>query len=305
VNAAVDIGTNTVRMLLGEVSSGRVCPHFYFRRITRLGGGAGVDGRLTQDAMDRTLAAVLEASQLIRQSGVQRLRVVGTEALRRACNGSHFVQQVLQRTGLPLEVIDGNEEARLSAEGVMAALDPPPRCCLIFDIGGGSSEFVLVNEGKIVFHRSFPLGVVSIADSHMSAAEIAERIGSVLGLLCGEMSESGLLQIASSEKCILVGTAGTVTTLAAIQLEMSEYDWRRVNNLCLNMTDLEHLNSRLAPLSALEREALPGMEKGRGDLILPGLQIVLELMRRMQSRCLTVSDFGLLEGLLLSLSPSS
>jgi len=302
VDAAIDIGTNTVRMLLGDVCAERIHPARYFRRITRLGGGAGSSGELSEEAMSRTLNALKEAAQLIGTNDVRRIKVVGTEALRRAPNRSVFGREVFEQTGLSLEVIDGEQEARLSAAGVMAALDPFPRRCLIFDIGGGSTEFVLCDDSAIVFHRSYPLGVVALGEARLDAEPMDIFINTSLDRLCSDLVAAALPDVATSPDCVLVGTAGTVTTLAALKLEMVAYDWRRVNNLAISKNELQNLERRLAPLSVSERETLPGMEKGRGDLILPGVRIVLALMERLQKDRLTVSDFGLLEGILLDLA---
>jgi exopolyphosphatase/guanosine-5'-triphosphate,3'-diphosphate pyrophosphatase len=301
VLAAVDVGTNTVRMLLGEVSAGRVEPFRYYRRITRLGGGATQRDGLSPVAMERTLSALREAAQLIREAGVTSVRVVGTEALRCTVNGPAFAARVRAETGLPLEVVPGEEEARLSAAGVLAALDPRPRRCLIFDLGGGSTEFILFGGDALLFHRSYPLGVVALSERFPSAAGWRRQIHKVLGVLTDDLAEAGLGSAAPAD-CLLVGTAGTVTTRAALVLERAEYDWRRVNNLALNRRALFGLQQRLQRLGVAEREALPGMEKGRGDLIVPGLQLVLSVMALFGKESLTVSDFGLLEGLLLNLA---
>jgi exopolyphosphatase/guanosine-5'-triphosphate,3'-diphosphate pyrophosphatase len=302
VYAAVDVGTNTVRLLLASLAGGRLSPVRYFRRITRLGGGFVPQAGLSPEAMERTLAALLEVAAIIREAGDCRVRAVGTAALRRAANGPQFAEQVRQASGIRLEIIDGEEEARLSARGVLAALDPRPQSCLIFDIGGGSTEFILCEGEEIRFHRSYPLGVVALAENFAPLQSQQQQIDMMLDNLAADLAASAPVTAAALHEAVLVGTAGTVTTLAAIRLAMVEYDWRRVNNLVLTLDDLASLRRTLEPLSVEGREALAGMEKGRGDLIVPGLRIVLSLLARFARERLTVSDFGLLEGIVLSMT---
>jgi exopolyphosphatase/guanosine-5'-triphosphate,3'-diphosphate pyrophosphatase len=180
-----------------------------------------------------------------------------------------------------------------------SALEPQPETSLIVDLGGGSTEFVLWHRGRTRLHRSYPLGVVRLAEDAPQPDDQLRQIASVLDSLRCTLVEEGWWPVAAGPDCRLVGTAGTVTTLAALHLRMADYDWRRINNLELQRDTLEDLLQRLVPLSVREREALPGMEPGRGDLILPGLRVILALLEGFGRKSLTVSDFGLLEGLLL------
>lgn len=297
--AAIDVGTNTVRLLVGDISDERVRPRTYRRQITRLGGGYSKEKGLAPDAMERTLLALRDFSDVLRDSGAPKVRAVGTQALRQAVNGDLFVDRVRRQTGLVLEIISGEEEAQLCAAGVLGALEPVPESCLVFDIGGGSTEFMLLRGGKIDFCRSYPLGVVRLCEGFVGEAERSQAVGQVLDALKGDLCQADLLP---EGNCPLVGTAGTVTTLAALDLEMTEYDWRRINNHSLSRSRLESLIETLKPLSVEERERLPGMEAGRGDLIQPGAELVMAILARFGMDRLTVSDFGLLEGTLLSIS---
>jgi len=300
MRAAVDVGTNTVRLLLGDTEDGRVRPDRYLRRITRLGGGFSNDKGLAPEAMERTLVALREMAAAVRDRQAAPVAAAGTAVLRRAVNGPEFATRVRAETGLPLAIIDGETEARLTAAGVLAALDPRPASCLVFDIGGGSTEFVLAVDGKIRFHRSYPLGVVALCEEEGAPGRQERRIDAVLEVLARDLAAAELLDTCLAADCRIVGTAGTVTTLAALHLEMADYDWRRVNNLVLGRQDVARWRQRLRGLDEAQREALPGMEKGRGDLIVPGVEIVTRLLQRLGKEALTVSDFGLLEGLLLA-----
>lgn len=297
MRAALDVGTNTVRLLIGEVRGGRIEPFRYFRRITRLGGGFSPSGGLDPAAVQRTFSALREAASLIADAGVTEARGVGTAVLRAAPDGEAFAAAVRAETGIPLEIIPGEEEARLSAMGVRAVLDPMPERCLIMDVGGGSTEFILWEGEGIRFSRSYPVGVVVLSEACADAGEERRRIDEALAAFIRDLRAAGA-EIAPPLP--LVGTAGTVTTLAALKLRMTEYDWRRVNNLVLTAGELDRLAATLEALSVPEREALPGMEEGRGDLILPGLRIVRSVLDLLGGDRLVVSDSGLLEGVLLA-----
>lgn len=297
MKAAIDVGSNTVRLLLGEVMDGRVVPSLYQRRITRLGGGYVPEYGIAQDAAERTLQALEEFAEIIASKSPEQIRAVGTEAIRRACNSSEFVKAVVERTGIRLEILAGEEEARLSACGVLNALEPIPSFCLVIDIGGGSTEFIFLQNGHAIFHTSYRLGVVTLAESNNPSASIRRQIG----LLVDDLDKAGILDQACAPACELVGTAGTITTIAAIDMGMAVYDWRRVNNYILHQGHIEATQRQFIVMTPHEREAVSGMEKGRGDLIVHGIEIVLELMKVFNKKTLKVSDFGLLEGVLLSI----
>ena len=297
--AAIDIGTNTIRMLLAEVGPEGLAPVRYERCITRLGGGLCPVKGLAPDARERTLCALRAMKSQLDAHNVRRIRAVGTQALRLAANGAAFVHRIRQELDIDVEIISGDEEARLSAHGVREALHPSPPSCLIFDIGGGSTEFILLEGDQRRFARSYPLGVVRLAESPEDSVKV---IDGILDRLGDDLREAG---VEVAETTALVGTAGTVTTIAALDLEMTDYDWRRVNNHRVSRDRVEDFLDGLRPLAVAEREQLPGMEKGRGDLIVPGLTIVAGLLRKFGKREIIISDFGLLEGIVLDLAQAS
>jgi exopolyphosphatase/guanosine-5'-triphosphate,3'-diphosphate pyrophosphatase len=297
MKAAIDIGSNSLRMLVGEVVDDQVVPQHYFRHVTRLGGDYDPRTGISAAASARTLSALEIFAQILDRMKPICTRAVATEAVRRAVNGQQFVADALKRTGFTIEIIDGKEEALLSSAGVLAGLKPQPASALIFDIGGGSTEFIVIREGKRLWQKSYPLGVVSLAEAP-DPDLVIER---VLTMLAVDLRLADLSPLLAEAGCELVGTAGTVTTLAALDLAMTEYDWQRINNYLLPQATLHTLYKRLLPLPAAERELLPGVEKGRGDLIVHGAAIVLFLMNLLRKEQLRVSDFGLLEGILLSM----
>ena len=299
--ATIDAGSNTLRLLIGRVVDGKVYPEQYHRRICRLAGSFSQRSGLSAEARERTLSAFKEFSDICRRDRVQRIRAVGTAAFRQAVNGKDFALQVRQSTGMPVEIISGEAEAFYTAKGVVSALDPIPAHTLVFDIGGGSTEFILCLDGKMTWSRTFPLGVVHLIEGQVSSIGRQGEISKVLAVLHEELTRECIAASVNTADLKLVGTAGTVTTLAALDMEMIEYDWRLVNNYCMSYETLQKWYERLSPMTLREREALPGIETGRGDLIIAGLEIILGLLRMLQADALAASDFGILEGLMLAL----
>lgn len=300
--AAIDIGSNTVRMLLGEVVANQVRPHRYEREITRLKGGQTSEG-LATESMERTFVALRRFKLIAEKYHPDNIIVVGTEALRSACNGNEFKKKLKEETGLVLEIISGEEEGRICAAGVLSALHPSPAVSIIIDIGGGSTEVILVRGQELLFRHSCPLGVVRLAEmeSLRQKAFITEETAKIRQSLAGD----SLCHVWADPDAVFVGTAGTITTLAALDMEMSPYDWEKVNNYRIDDIRIEHCSRLLSSLTVEQRESLPGMEKGRGDLILPGLTVLSGLMKLFGKKEMVVSDFGLLEGLLLQMASAS
>lgn len=299
--AAIDAGSNTLRLLIGEAIAGKVAPELYLRRICRLAGDFTEEEGLSPAAMERTLLALNDFSETCQKFKVAQIKAIGTAAFRQSVNGEHFASQIRSKTRLPLEIISGDLEAKYMAVGVLSALEPIPEQSLIVDIGGGSTEFVLCSRGDVIWSRSLPLGVVRLTEGHPSIVARDKYIDEMVAGLTIEIERTCQTADIDFAALELVGTAGTVTTLAALDMQMTEYDWRRVNNYVLTTAALQHWKSKLMPLSISEREALPGMEAGRGDLILAGLAILLRLIQKMNNKHVIVSDFGILEGLLVSM----
>lgn len=293
--AAIDLGTNTARLLIAGRNPYRQI--LLKRIITRLGGGFTREHGLSPEARERSIAALKEFAQDIAAHGVLRLRAVATSAVRDARNGSDFVARVLAESGIALEVIDGSEEARLTLQGVASILDRKEDDLAVFDVGGGSTEYTLACALQPVFSRSLPIGVVRLTEGKAGAAEMEDKIRRELTKLSQELGAAGLAERFS--KATLVGTAGTATTLAAIDLGMTDYDYRRVNNHTMPFAAVERIFHQLLPLTPQERLQVPGLEPGREDLIIAGILVVLTTMRLFGFPSLKVSDSGLLEGLIL------
>ena len=295
--ASIDLGTNTVRLLIASVGPEGIAPLLVKRRITRLGGGFSRETGISPEARHRTIAALTEFAGDLGEWSVTRLRAVATSAVRDAVNGTAFRDEVLERTGIELEVISGEEEGLLTLRGVLAGLGDAAGELLVFDVGGGSTEYTLANRETPLFTRSLPLGVVRLTEGKPDFAAMTEKVDRELAALAVELDRNGMT--VDPVRCLLAGTAGTATTLAAIDLGMTDYDYRRVNGHRLARDTVAAILQRLLPLTTEERLAVPGMEKGREDLIIAGVLVTLATMDRFGFDGMKVSDFGLLEGVLL------
>jgi exopolyphosphatase/guanosine-5'-triphosphate,3'-diphosphate pyrophosphatase len=298
--ATIDLGTNTVRLLVVEVESRRWRVLAQAQRITRLGQGQGGVGALHAEPMERTVATVAEFVATAERLGAAHVRIVATSAVREASNREELAARVHAATNRSIEVLSGEAEARLTLLGVAAGLPELGGSFLLFDIGGGSTEFVLAESGRARAAASLRLGVVSLAERFIDAgpvdpARYAAMTREIAGRLAGEIPPAlGGVRRSS----VLVGTAGTVTTLAALDLGLATYDADRVHGHRLTRPAVERLRDRLGALPLAERAALPCLEPGRADVLIPGIAICLATMERFGFDTLIVSDRGLREGIL-------
>lgn len=299
--ASIDFGTNTARLLIAVRSSAGITPVRVEREIVRLGGGFTDRHGLSAEAWERGLNCLHRFSKIISEYGVREVRASATSAVRDAVNGAAFVDKVLRDTGINLVVIDGDEEARLTLKGVLSGLDSVNDTIVVLDVGGGSTEFTVSSQGDPVFIKSMPIGVVRLTEGFRTSIEMIGRVRSVIDQLERDLSSAGMLV---SENFELIGTAGTATTIAAIKLEMVDYDYRKVNNFTVSRADIDAIYQRLSKLNSQERLSVKGLEKGREDLIIAGLIIITSVMDKFGFKRLKVSDFGLLEGLALETGPT-
>lgn len=295
--ASIDFGTNTARLLIAARSPAGITPVRVERQVVRLGGGFTDETGLSAEAWERGLDCLRRFSEIIAEYGVTQVRASATSAVRDAINGRAFVAKVFADTGITLDVIDGEVEARLTLKGVLSGLDSESDSIVVLDVGGGSTEFTVASKGSPVFIKSMPIGVVRLTEGFRASDEMLGRVHAVVNQLEKDLFTAGMVITGDSE---LVGTAGTATTIAAIKLEMVDYDYRKVNNYTVSRTDIGEIYERLSKLSPVERLSITGVEKGREDLIVAGLVVILSVMDRFGFKRLKVSDFGLLEGLALT-----
>jgi exopolyphosphatase/guanosine-5'-triphosphate,3'-diphosphate pyrophosphatase len=298
--STIDVGSNTVRLLVADVVGVAgwtvVDQH---QTVTRLGEGLGAAGALGEAPMARTLAVVSDYVARAERLAASRVRVVATSAVREATNGSVFVAAVERAVGRRVEVVSGEEEARLMLRGVRSGLRGLDGTIVTFDIGGGSTEYVLAENDRVRVAVSLRLGVVRLAERFPFADTVDwNRYAVLLAEVGAQLSRELPLEIRRARVRHLVATAGTVTTLAALDLDLVEYDPRRVQGHRLTRATIERLLRRLGDLPLAARAALPCLEPGREDLIIPGIAIVTATLDALGVAALVVSDWGLREGIL-------
>jgi len=302
VVAGIDLGTNTVRLLVARFGDTSPFEELYSeQRITRLGQDLRKAGRLVPEAIDRTVAAIGDFKVMADRFQVDRMAVVATSAVRDARNRDEFIDRVKARTGYEVQVIDGDREALLSYKGIRMTLDGHADNLMIVDIGGGSTEYVSVAEGKIGGSVSINMGVVHFTDGYLCSdpptdgevASVQKEVRRLLSHNAGHMQ--------AREGMRFVGTAGTVTTLAAIHQGLTEYDPSKINNYTISRAEIGRMFEFLRAMPIKERSGVPGLAPGREDLIIAGTIILMESMDHFASSQLVVSDYGLREGLVLDL----
>jgi len=297
--AAIDCGTNSVRLLVAEVEDGRVTTLDRRLHITRLGQGVDATGRFHPDALARTLAAFDDFAGRIDALGAVRRRVVATSAARDAANSEEFFAGVLARVGVPAEVISGDEEARLSFAGAVSGIGGLAQPVLLMDIGGGSTELVLGHNGTLQHARSLDIGSVRVRERFLasdppSRPEVAAATSYIDILLDG----SG---VAFEEAAAWVGVGGTATSLAALALGLPVYDSARVHGSTIPRSALDALTTRLLTMRVADVLALPTMVPGRADVICAGGLICRQVGARLDLP-LQVSEADILDGIVLGLA---
>jgi exopolyphosphatase/guanosine-5'-triphosphate,3'-diphosphate pyrophosphatase len=300
--ATVDLGTNTVRLLVVEPAGATWRTLEQTQRVTRLGEGQGATGRLAPEPMRRTAAAVAEFSRAARALGAARVRIVATSAVREAVNREEFVTRLERESGERVEVVSGEEEARLTLKGVASGLPGLGGSFVLFDIGGGSTEFVLARDGAPAAAVSLRLGVVTLQEEWGEPGPVRwDRFARLREHVERRLAAEVPAAIAGAPAAELVGTAGTVTTLAALDLGLRAYDPAAVHGHRLDRAAVERQLARLGALDVEARALLPCLEPGRADVIIPGIAICLAAMARLGRDTVVVSDRGLREGILCEL----
>jgi exopolyphosphatase/guanosine-5'-triphosphate,3'-diphosphate pyrophosphatase len=298
----MDVGTNTVRLLLAEAEAGRITRNVLdMRANTRLGEGLRATGEISPEAAERTLVAITEFAEAVRPHGPDAASVIGTEAIRRAGNSGWFVGEIKRRAGLDIEIISGEEEARRMLIGVRAGVGDiagaGPK--LVIDIGGGSTELVATDDFDGFEAVSVPIGAVTLLEDCVSSDPPSDNDLERVREHAHEALAPYARFFGPDRK--LVGTAGTITTLAAIELGMTEYDPARITGHAISRDALSGMIERFKTVDAATRCGLPGLETGREDIIISGAILLGVLMDMSLSGGIIVSDYGLREGNLLYL----
>ncbi len=301
--AGIDIGTNSLRLLVAEIGDNAFRELHSERTITRLGEDLDRTGMLSRDAEERSLSALADFTAHIPLFSPFRTVAVGTSALRNAANAAGFIREVKARTGLAITVITGDEEARLALIGVCGALKGCSlESALVIDIGGGSTELILARSGSAPVVMSLPLGVVYLTERFIKHDPPAdEEIAELRATVRGELGQVHAIVPIPRGNRLCAGTAGTITTLAAMEQRLAEYDPKKINNYILTRRSIDAIVQTLVRSTLEGRRGMAGLEAGREDIILVGAIIAQEILDWCGCDTILVSDWGLREGIVLDL----
>ncbi len=320
--AALDLGTNNCRLLIARPSFHQQNQYKTLKvvdsysRIVRLGEGVSETGRLGEEAMRRTLKALATCKQKLSRYGIAKYRFVATEACRRASNAEQFLSRVREELGLTIDIISNEEEARLAFLGCSSLLQKDTSYALAFDIGGGSTEFMWVKidaEQPINSHKrhliqdwvSLPYGVMNMSEQFGGPAftemYFEEIVAKISGLLNPIERDNQIAQRMWKENVQMLSTSGTVTTLAAIHLDLPHYDRSKIDGIKLSISDIRGATQTLMRMSPSQRATHPCIGSSRTDFILSGCAIFEAIARTFPIDKITIADRGVREGIIVSL----
>ena len=306
VYAALDLGTNNCRLLIATPTADGFRVVDSFSRIIRLGEGISATGYISDAAIDRAIAALSICRDKIRSRKAKRLRLIATEACRAALNADGFRDRVAAETGIRLEVIDRETEAALAALGCSPLLDHEGRGAILFDIGGGSTELVRIERDPDGASRtkawmSMPLGVVTLAERFGGRDVTAQSYASMVQEVARHVAPFAAEHGGNLQDMHLLGTSGTVTTLAGIHLNLVRYDRRRIDGVWMSDTDVTDTITRLLGMSYQQRASNHCISVERADLVLAGCAILDAIRQAFPLPRLRVADRGLREGMLVEM----
>ncbi len=309
VYAALDLGTNNCRLLIACPAGEGFRVVDSFSRIIRLGEGISATGSISEAAIDRALAALSICSDKIRYRRARRLRLIATEACRAADNADSFRDKVAKETGIKLEVIDRETEATLAVIGCSPLLDPRGRGAILFDIGGGSTELVRIERDpeeqdaapRIKAWMSIPLGVVTIAENFGGRDVTPESYARMVAEVAQHIAPFAAEHGADLKDLHMLGTSGTVTTLAGVFLNLPRYDRRRIDGIWMNNSDVTAVIQRLLRMTYQDRANNNCISVERADLVLAGCAILDAIRNAFPLPRLRVADRGLREGMLVEM----
>ena len=301
--AGVDIGTLTCRLLIADLSpSGRLIEIRSERRILRLGEGVDQTKQLSVAAMDRVLQCLKEWREMIDASHVDAAAAVATSAVRDAKNRDEFLDRMKREAGFEVELISGEEEARRTMLGIRSGLSPDVTDVLALDIGGGSTEFILDQSGQKLAVRSIDIGVVRLCERLLLHDPPTDGEVRKAREWVARETKAAVVGMGSYQTATFVGTAGTITSLAAMAQKLPAYEQARIHNYRLQLGTIRELEQTVLSRKKTDRAGLPGLEKGREEVIAAGVIIIRTVMETLGVSAVLISDLGLREGVLIDLA---
>ncbi len=308
--AAIDIGTNSTRLLITDYRNKEFFPLERKMEITRLGRGVDKNKIILKDSARKTLEVLSGYRHKLKDYDVKKYRTVGTSAVREASNGDWFVSYIYENLGMRIDIVSGSEEAKLGFYGAVKNIDLNHPACkpetgaaiLVLDVGGGSTEFILGDcncNPKLI--KSVDLGSVSLTERFIGSGKPDKGDLNKMRYYITNKFEEIIVKIKLHKSLLVIGVAGTITTLAAIDLKLKVYDTEKIHGHVLNLERIEEIRGHLCKLDLEERKKVTGLDSARADIIISGTEIVLAILEMLGRREILVSERDILDGIIYTL----
>ncbi|MGX4601519.1 Ppx/GppA phosphatase family protein [Faecalimicrobium sp. JNUCC 81] len=294
---AVDIGTNSMRLLIADYIDGKIINREKFVNTTRIGQGVDENGYIGEDAIQRNIDALKEFELTCKEQECEYIYCMGTSALRDSKNGDYFVDLAKEKTGIDVEIVSGSEESNLGFKGVLEGLEDK-KDILVIDIGGGSTEFIIGDRDGIKFAKSENVGALRITEKFLKKDPICEvEFEDMSNFILNEIRDT-LKYIKEKKIEKLVGIGGTITSLSAMNQKLEVYSMEKIHNSSISNEDIKTILQNLKKMTLNDKKTLKGLQPKRADIITAGVKILNIIMENLEIENITVSEYDNLEGLI-------
>ena len=295
--ATIDIGTNSMRLLIAEYKDGKLVNRKKYVNTTRIGQGVDKQGYITDEAIERNIKALVEFSNRCKGENCEKIYCMGTSALRDSKNKANFINLAKDKTGIHVDIISGEKESNLGFMGVLEGLEKA-KDILVIDIGGGSTEFIIGNKDGIRFSKSENVGALRMTEKFLHQDPINDNEFESMSNFIYEEVKSTLEYIKKHKVKNLVGIGGTITSLSAMNQELEVYSMERIHNSKISLSEIELILQNLKKMTLNDKKSLKGLQPKRADIIIAGVEILHTIMKNLEIKEITVSEYDNLEGLM-------
>ena len=294
---AIDIGTNSMRLLVAEYKDGKLENRKKYVNTTRIGQGVDKQGYITDDAIERNIKALVEFSNICKEQNCEKIYCMGTSALRDSKNKDLFVKLAKAKAGIDVDIISGEEESNLGFKGVLEGLETSDDI-LVIDIGGGSTEFIIGNKEGIRFSKSENVGALRMTEKFLHKDPIDDEEFKSMSKFIYEEVKDTLEYIKSYRVKKIVGIGGTITSLSAMNQELEVYSMEKIHNSNISLSEIELILQNLKNMTLNDKKSLKGLQPKRADIITAGVEILHTIMKNIEIKEIIVSEYDNLEGLM-------
>lgn len=294
---AIDIGTNSMRLLVAEYIDGKLYNREKFVNTTRIGQGVDSEGYISEEAIERNIKALKEFSDIANEKGCEYIYCIGTSALRDSKNGNEFIDLAKAETNVDVDIISGEEESNLGFIGVLQGLDDTNNI-LVLDIGGGSTEFILGDESGIKYAKSENVGALRMTEKFLSKDPICENEFEDMSNFIEETISDTINILKEKNIRQIVGIGGTITSVSAINQELETYFMEKIHGSKVNEKELDNILQNLKKMTLNDKKNIKGLQPKRADIITAGVRILNIIMKKLEKENIIVSEYDNLEGLI-------